>query len=79
MLPVGGRGAECAFVQRQIERCDLRGRSPGAKERNILTFIKDCREGDFLGSPWLRIHLAMQGTWVQSRVRGTKLPHATEQ
>ena len=41
MLPVGGLGAECAFVQRQIERCDLRGRSPGAKERNILTFVKD--------------------------------------
>ena len=49
MLPDGGLGAECAFVQRQIERSDLSGPSPGAKEKSILTFVKDCREGNFLG------------------------------
>ena len=51
MLPVGGLGAECAFVQRQIERSDLSGPSPGVKEKSILMFVKDCREGDFLGGP----------------------------
>ena len=51
MLPVGGLGADCALFQRQIERSDPSGPSPGAKEKSILTFVKDCREGDFLGSP----------------------------
>ena len=35
--------------------------------------------GDFLMVQGFRIPLAVQGTWVKSLVRGTKIPRATEQ
>ena len=41
---------------------------------NTNTFL-----GAFLVVQGLRIHLPMQGMWVLSLVRGTKIPHATEQ
>ena len=31
---------------------------------------------DFPGGQWLRTCLAVQGTWVQSLVKETKVPHA---
>ena len=46
--------------------------------RNISLCKWRNNSGASLVVQWLRIHLAMQGTWVPSLVGGTKIPHALE-
>ena len=47
-----------------------------------LASLSPCKTnslGTSLAVQWLKINLSVQGTWVWSPIRGTKIPHAMEQ